>query len=81
LVAVGIATVLLGIFTTGVVPLSLGRIHDILPHSHTAQRTAWSRATIAFAVFQVLGGYGYAFLFRIPRRIMDFFFFVGLSRL
>jgi predicted MFS family arabinose efflux permease len=46
LVAVGIATVILGIFTTGVVPLGLGRIHDILPHSHTAQRTAWSRALL-----------------------------------
>jgi hypothetical protein len=30
LVAVGLATVILGIFTTDVVPLSLGRIHDIL---------------------------------------------------
>jgi predicted MFS family arabinose efflux permease len=77
LVAVGIATVLLGIFTTGVVPLSLGRIHDILPHSHAAQRTAWSRATIAFAVFQVLGGYGYAFLFSHSKENYGLLFLCG----
>ena len=77
LVAVGIATVLLGIFTTGVVPLSLGRIHDILPHSPTAQRTAWSRATIAFAVFQVLGGYGYAFLFSHSKENYGLVFLCG----
>jgi len=77
LVAVGIATVLLGIFTTGVVPLSLGKIHDILPHSPTAQRTAWSRATIAFAVFQVLGGYGYAFLFSHSKENYGLVFLCG----
>ncbi|MBB5574170.1 MULTISPECIES: YbfB/YjiJ family MFS transporter [Rhizobium] len=60
---VGFATVLLGIFTPGIVPLVLGRIQEILPHSHVAQRAAWSRATTAFALFQALGGYGYSYLF------------------
>jgi predicted MFS family arabinose efflux permease len=57
------ATVILGIFTPGVVPLALGRIHELVPHDHTEQRAAWSRATTAFALFQALGGYGYSFLF------------------
>ncbi|MBB4571465.1 YbfB/YjiJ family MFS transporter [Rhizobium leucaenae] len=60
---IGFATVLLGIFTPGIVPLALGRIQEILPHSHVAQRAAWSRATTAFALFQALGGYGYSYLF------------------
>jgi FtsH-binding integral membrane protein len=63
--------------TAGVVSLSLGRIHDILPHSPTAQRTAWSRATIAIAVFQVLGGYGYAFLFSHSKENYGLVFLCG----
>jgi MFS family permease len=57
------STVILGIFTPGIVPLVLGRIHELVPHDHTEQRAAWSRATTAFALFQALGGYGYSYLF------------------
>lgn len=60
---VGIATVVIGALTPGVVPLVLGRIHELLPHSQSEQRAAWSRATTAFAFFQALGGYGYSYLF------------------
>ncbi|MFM0597128.1 MULTISPECIES: YbfB/YjiJ family MFS transporter [Paraburkholderia] len=62
-VALVIATVILGIFTPGIVTLALGRIHELVPHDHTEQRAAWSRATTAFALFQALGGYGYSYLF------------------
>lgn len=61
--ALVIATVILGIFTPGIVTLVLGRIHELVPHDHTEQRAAWSRATTAFALFQALGGYGYSYLF------------------
>jgi predicted MFS family arabinose efflux permease len=57
------ATVILGVFTPGIVPLTLGRIHELVPHDHVEQRASWSRATTAFALFQALGGYGYSFLF------------------
>lgn len=57
------ATVILGVFTAGIVPLVLGRIHELVPHDHTEQRASWSRATTAFALFQALGGYGYSYLF------------------
>ncbi|QCO18439.1 YbfB/YjiJ family MFS transporter (plasmid) [Azospirillum brasilense] len=60
---VGIATVVIGALTPGVVPLVLGRIHELLPRSPSEQRAAWSRATTAFALFQALGGYGYSSLF------------------
>ncbi|MFP5515734.1 MAG: YbfB/YjiJ family MFS transporter [Alphaproteobacteria bacterium] len=60
---VGIATVIVGALTPGVVPLVLGRIHELLPHSQMEQRAAWSRAITAFALFQALGGYGYSYLF------------------
>ncbi|WP_027214880.1 YbfB/YjiJ family MFS transporter [Burkholderia sp. WSM2232] len=58
-----LSTVILGVFTPGVVPLALGRIHELVPHDHTEQRASWSRATTAFALFQALGGYGYSYLF------------------
>ncbi|WP_321782853.1 YbfB/YjiJ family MFS transporter [Paraburkholderia sp. J94] len=61
--AVLVATLILGALTPGVVPLALGRIHELVPHDHLEQRAAWSRATTAFALFQALGGYGYSFLF------------------
>ncbi|MDE1994518.1 MAG: YbfB/YjiJ family MFS transporter [Rhizobiaceae bacterium] len=60
---IGLSTVIFGIFTPGIVPLVLGRIQEILPHSHVDQRAAWSRATTAFALFQALAGYGYSYLF------------------
>ncbi|MGF6773711.1 MFS family permease [Paraburkholderia sp. GAS199] len=57
------ATVILGMFTCGIVPLVLGRVHELVPHDHVEQRAAWSRATTAFALFQAIGGYGYSYLF------------------
>ncbi|KAK42745.1 membrane protein [Caballeronia jiangsuensis] len=60
---IGVATIALGISTTGIVPLALGRVHELLPHDHAEQRAAWSRATSAFALCQALAGYGYSFLF------------------
>jgi predicted MFS family arabinose efflux permease len=61
--AVLTATLVLGAFTPGIVPLALGRIQELVPHDHLEQRAAWSRATTAFALFQALGGYGYSWLF------------------
>ncbi|MEX3968622.1 YbfB/YjiJ family MFS transporter [Paraburkholderia sp. EG286B] len=57
------ATVILGVFTPGIVPLVLGRINELLPDNFLEQRAAWSRATTAFALFQALGGYGDSYLF------------------
>ncbi|TCR89794.1 YbfB/YjiJ family MFS transporter [Rhizobium sp. BK376] len=62
-IVIGIATVIFGVCTPGIVPLALGRIHEILPHSHVEQRAAWSKATTGFALFQALAGYGYSYLF------------------
>ncbi|MBB5511038.1 MFS family permease [Paraburkholderia sp. JPY681] len=39
---IGVATVILGVFTPGIVPLVLGRIHELVPHDHIEQRAAWS---------------------------------------
>jgi predicted MFS family arabinose efflux permease len=54
--------VVIGSFPPGIVPLALGRIHELVPR-HDMQQVAWSRATVSFATFQALGGYGYSVIF------------------
>ncbi|SPA31204.1 conserved membrane hypothetical protein [Cupriavidus taiwanensis] len=66
-VAIGVAAVVLGAFTPGIAPLGLGAIQETLPHDPVAQRAAWSHATSAFALFQALAGYGYAWMFAHSR--------------
>lgn len=75
------ATVVLGVFTPGIVPLALGRIHELVPHDHIEQRASWSRATTAFALFQALGGYGYSFLFSHTHNDYALIFLCGAAAL
>ncbi len=58
-----VSSVLVGAFTPGIVPLALGRIHELLPHDATAQKAAWSAATTSFALLQAVAAYGLTFLF------------------
>lgn len=58
-----ISSVVVGAFTPGIVPLALGRIHEVLPHDHAAQKAAWSKATTSFALLQAGGAYGMSYLF------------------
>ncbi len=52
-----------GAFTPGVVPLVLGRVHELLPGDPAGQRIVWSWTTIAFALFQAASAYLYSYLF------------------
>ncbi|MET0124666.1 MAG: YbfB/YjiJ family MFS transporter [Pseudomonas caspiana] len=54
--------IIIGSFPPGIVPLALSRIHELVPR-HDMQQVAWSRATVSFATFQALGGYGYSVIF------------------
>ena len=58
-----VSSVIVGGFTPGIVPLVLGRIHELLPHSIEAQRGAWGHATISFALFQAAAAYGFSWIF------------------
>ncbi len=58
-----VSSLVVGAFTPGVVPLVLGRIHELIPHDAGAQRAAWSRVTASFAVFQAAAAYGFSYLF------------------
>ena len=61
--ALMLSSVVVDAFTPGIVPLALGRIHELLPHRPAQQRAAWSRATTSFAVLQATAAYGMSYLF------------------
>ncbi len=56
------SSVVVGGFTPGVVPLVLGRVHELVPHDAALQRAVWARATTGFALGQAAGAYGLSFL-------------------
>lgn len=58
-----VSSLVVGACTPGVVPLALGRTHEILRHLPAAQKGAWSAATTSFALLQAAGAYGLSFLF------------------
>ena len=62
-ILLGISSFAVGAFTPGIVPLVLGRLREMLPHSPAAQKTAWSRATTAFALMQAAAAYVMSFVF------------------
>jgi predicted MFS family arabinose efflux permease len=59
-----VSSFIIGAFVPGCVALTLGRIHDLIPHDSQRQRAAaWSAATVAFAVGQAGAAYGFSFLY------------------
>ncbi len=61
-----LSSLIVGAYTTGVVPLILGRLHQVLPAAR--QRLAWGYATICFALFQAALAYGDSALFAATGR-------------
>jgi predicted MFS family arabinose efflux permease len=57
-----VSSLVIGAFTPGIVPLVLGRIHELLPHDAAAQKAAWSTATTSFALLQAAAAYGLTFV-------------------
>jgi len=53
----------IGAAVPGIVPLVLGRVHELVPDDAEGQRAAWSVTTMAFALGQAAGAYGLSFLF------------------
>ena len=58
-----ISSIVVGAFTPGIVPLVLGRVHELLPQHPDAQKAAWSKATVSFAVLQASAAYGASYVF------------------
>jgi predicted MFS family arabinose efflux permease len=58
-----VSSLVVGAFTLGVVPLVLGRVHELLPHDVSAQQASWATATIGFALMQATAAYALTFVF------------------
>ena len=58
-----VSSIVVGGFTPGIVPLVLGRIHELVPHSNEQQRATWSHATTSFALFQAAAAYGFSWIY------------------
>jgi predicted MFS family arabinose efflux permease len=58
-----VSSLVVGAFTPGIVPLVLGRVHELLPHDAGARAAAWSSATTSFAVAQAAAAYGLSYVF------------------
>jgi MFS family permease len=74
-----VSSVIVGGFTPGIVPLVLGRIHELLPRSNADQRAAWAQATAVFALFQAAGAYGLSYLFQRTGGDYIILFVIGAS--
>ncbi len=74
-----ISSLVIGAFTPGIVPLVLGRVHELLPHDAAAQKAAWSAATTAFALLQAVAAYGLTFIFTQTGGDYRLLFFIGAA--
>jgi predicted MFS family arabinose efflux permease len=57
------ASIVVGAFIPGIVPLVIGRLQEIMPKDGAAQKAAWRTATMAFGIGQAAAGYAYSFIF------------------
>jgi predicted MFS family arabinose efflux permease len=62
-VALVASSLLIGMFVPGIVPLALGRVHELVPAHAAARTAAWGVTTAAFALGQAGAAYGFSFLF------------------
>ncbi|MGH7188314.1 MAG: YbfB/YjiJ family MFS transporter [Acetobacteraceae bacterium] len=61
--ALAISCIIVGAFVPGIVPLVLGRVHDLTGGNTGQWHAAWSVCVAAFALGQAAGAYGLAFVF------------------
>jgi predicted MFS family arabinose efflux permease len=60
--SLAVSSLVIGAFVPGIVPLVLGRVHELV-HDEQGRKAGWSFATTAFAVGQAVAAYGFSYLF------------------
>lgn len=65
MISLAVATIVAGAFNASLPLLVLGRIREVIGHDASAQKSAWSIATLSFALGQAAGAYGLAALFTV----------------
>jgi predicted MFS family arabinose efflux permease len=58
-----VSSLVIGAFVPGMVPVMLGRVHELASPDVRGRTTAWSRATTAFALGQAAAGYSLSFVY------------------
>jgi predicted MFS family arabinose efflux permease len=58
-----VSSLVIGAFVPGMVPVMLGRVHELASPDMRGRTTAWSRATTAFALGQAAAGYSLSFVY------------------
>jgi predicted MFS family arabinose efflux permease len=58
--ALVLSVVILGASVPGVVPLAVGRVHELV-HVESQRRRAWTVCTVAFAIGQAAAAYGFSY--------------------
>ena len=61
--SLSISSIVVGAMVPGVVPLVLGRVHELIPRDADQQRKAWGLCTTAFALGQAAAAYGFTYIF------------------
>jgi predicted MFS family arabinose efflux permease len=61
--SLSISSIVVGAMVPGVVPLVLGRVHELIPLDADQQRKAWGLCTTAFALGQAAAAYGFSYIF------------------
>lgn len=74
------SSIVVGAMVPGIVPLVLGRIHEIVPGAQ-ARGAAWSLCTTAFAVGQAAAAYGFAYIFERTDGVYQVLFALGAGAL
>jgi hypothetical protein len=62
-VSLTVSSRIVGAFVPGIVPLGLGRVHELVPENAARQKAAWGLCATACALGQALGGYGLCEIF------------------
>ena len=75
-----VSSIVVGAMVPGIVPLVLGRIHEIVPRAQ-ARGAAWSLCTTAFAVGQAAAAYGFAYIFERTDGVYQVLFALGAGAL
>ena len=80
-VALIVSSVLVGAAVPGIVPLVLGRLHELLADKPAAQKQAWGTATTCFATMQAAAAYGLSYLFAHDGGNCRLLFLIGTAAL
>jgi predicted MFS family arabinose efflux permease len=79
--SLSISSIVVGAMVPGVVPLVLGRVHELVPHDANQQRRAWGFCTTAFALGQAAAAYGFSYIFAYTGGTYRVLFALGAAAL